>query len=243
MNNNRMISALLVFTLVLSMAVFVSADNPASLQLGDTTGDGAIDAGDALEVLQHSVGKREKFTAEWTTSGDNAGGVPIPPRQYDTLAQFKQWAETATLPPEGFNYNRIESNYLIPGDQDMLIIDRYFLVPEVSEEFTFLGILDGFAYIQFVFENEKGEYLYCSYYTAPQLLSDHISAETTTLKRYNGVDYYVNEVENQVIRSYDGYVITLSTNAHNATLTTDQMMETFITCSKVTLPPLKTTIQ
>lgn len=139
MKTNRFLSILLIISLTVSLAVFATADNPASLQLGDTTGDGKIDAADALEVLQYSVGKRDSFSAETASSGDSQSSI-LAVHVYNTVADFHEWLVNQPAAPEDYVFsNDTMYDYILPNRQEMWL-ERYYLVPNVPEDYVLKGI-------------------------------------------------------------------------------------------------------
>lgn len=97
MKTNRILSVLLILSIAFSVCIFATADNLDALKLGDTNGDGKINAGDALEILQYAVGSRTQFSAQVTSSdidnnGGGSGDIVHPENlKFTTEAELRNW--------------------------------------------------------------------------------------------------------------------------------------------------------
>lgn len=236
MKMNRFISILLILSLTVSLAVLVSADNPISLQLGDTTGDGKINAADALEVLQYSVGKRQKFTAE-TTVSDVGGGSCMPMLKFDTVEEFQKWLESLQAPPEEYVLTgQTFFNYLQSGYQDMFLIDRFYLLPKLSGDLKLSFISVHPAEIAFVYKDAQGKEWWYDYRT---IFDEEIGTSSSIVQEYNGVNYYINSEYGEATRKIAGYNanVTIEIPA-NGDFDMREIETAFSSFTRVNLPPL-----
>lgn len=162
MKTNRLISILLILSLVVSLAVFVSADNPASLRLGDVNGNGIINAADALEVLQYSVGKRDRFTAE-ISGGDSSGSHYYPRLEFASYSDFSTWLTALEVRPETVEFASDDAfRYIHPEYYSGMIEDKGYYVPSV-EGMTLKAITVILAKIIYIFHDADGNTISCSY--------------------------------------------------------------------------------
>lgn len=144
MNTNRWISVLLAVAMALSLCVFVAADNPASLRLGDANGNGTIEAADALEILQYAVGKRSAFSAEQPAAPQPAGEPAV--KQLPSLEAYETWVQGLKQAPADWEemdhdtFQRTFFQYAQPRYQPMLAADRFYLLPVVPSGWRVAGV-------------------------------------------------------------------------------------------------------
>lgn len=134
MNKKKFIAAVVAIGL-LTLCLFANADITTSLKLSDTNGDGNITTADALEVLQYSVGKIDKFSAEKETEsgvgggfggGDNVHPSTIEEYEYPwidfyTIEDMRNWlnseeahTEYSGIFSKGINAAKAKGSVLIP---------------------------------------------------------------------------------------------------------------------------------
>ena len=153
MKNKALISLILVCALILSLAVFASADNSLTLRLGDTDGDGEITTGDALNVLQYAVGKRDKFPAEESSSssssqGSTGGDISVP--ELNSLEELEIWITTDEL--TGYFAER-KASIIARGDE-LFTVKQYYRLADSFSDFTVNRVVAHIAGYEIAYSSE-----------------------------------------------------------------------------------------
>lgn len=260
MKTNRVISVLLLFTLALSLCVFVAADDPASLRLGDTNGNGTIEAGDALEILQYSVGKRDAFSAETASASDSSSGDERPTGGEPpvlTLAspeEFETWVTgLKQAPPEYYQdafYDNLDEDdlwrtyytYAQPRYQPMFALDRFYLMPAARSGWKIESVMIETVDISMKLTdgNQNHWFGYCTIHQD----SSVFDRPDYTKYEYNGTTYYYEKWKDgsydvfTMVGDYDYYVHTYIP-AEQADPLDWKMVEDALAYEKIDLPPFE----
>ena len=180
-------------------------------------------------------------------TGSPAG--PLAFRTGDVLGNFKKWIETVPLMPDDVQAgSEAYYYYLNPEFQEMLVNDRYYLLPIASEGYALKSIWITTG-ITFYFENNEGNLIQFSYATWREQLPKELSAENQKLVQFGGVQYlqekntYKGSTNLKLTRKYDKYTISVSCDNANKTGITPEQAANLFTFTKVDLPPLKAVMQ
>ncbi len=176
-----------------------------------------------------------------------SGAVPAPPLQFtsgDVLGDFKNWIETVPLITEDVVPGSSEYYYYLkPGYQDMLIEDRYYLLPNTPAGYTLHSIFVYARSIAFNFKSKEGEIFAFDVGTEAKQLPLALSSSKQKFVEYEGIQY-LQEIESsnddlyykRLYRNYEKYTIGITFK--DPYPTTEDMAD-MVTFNKVQLPPLK----
>lgn len=180
----------------------------------------------------------------------SVSNVPAPPlsfRSGDVLGDFKKWIEKATIIsddiPSGTDaYYR----YLKPELQEMLIDDRYYLLPTAPKGYTLRSIWVYPMHLSFVYENQEGFKIQFGYDTWRNQLPTELSSQNQKFVEFSSVQYLQTNLtyndgteEIKLDRNYDKYTITIICDNTEKTGITPEQAANLFTFTKVELPPLK----
>ena len=145
------------------------------------------------EPVQSVVEQPEEEPVEKENEPSVSGGEPAPPLTFDSgdiLGEFKTWIQTVPLMPEDVVPGSDEYYYYLkPELQEMLIDDRYYLLPDTPNEYALCAIMVSARDISFGYTNEDGYIIEFSYRTDQELLPDTISSSKQQFVKYGDVQY------------------------------------------------------
>ena len=177
-------------------------------------------------------------------------GTPVGPlvfRSGDVLGEFKKWIETVPLIPDDVKAgSEAYYYYLKPEFQEMLLDDRYYLLPTAPKGYTLDSIWVCAPSISFVYKDQAGIFADFNYFTKKEQLPTTLSSQNQKFVEFSGVQYLQTystpndgTTELKLQRNYDKYTISITCDNIGKTGITPEQAANLFTFTKVALPPLK----
>ena len=196
-----------------------------------------------------SVAQQPQKELNKEVSGTPAG--PLVFRSGDVLGEFKKWIETVPLMPDDVQAgSEAYYYYLKPEFQEMLLDDRYYLLPTAPKGYTLDSIWVSAPSISFVYKDQAGVSADFNYFTMKEQLPTTLSSQNQKFVEFSGVQYLQTystpndgTTELKLQRNYDKYTISITCDNVGKTGITPEQVANLFTFTEVDLPPLKAVIQ
>ncbi|MBR4868525.1 MAG: hypothetical protein IKU10_05160, partial [Clostridia bacterium] len=162
-----------------------------------------------------------------------------------------KWIQNATLIPQEIEpgtdrYYR----YLKPELQEMLLNERYYLLPTAPQGCMLRSIWVYPLSIMFVYETQDGCSVMFGYDTMRNQIPTTLSSQNQKFVKFGDVQYMQTNLvyndgttELQLQRNYDKYTITIRCKNIDKSGMTPEEAANLFTFTKVPLPPLKETVK
>ena len=189
--------------------------------------------------LTLSVEKSGEHTFEDSNGSETIITNDLPqPKEFSTLSEFKNWINTATLSPTGNDEMLGIYDYLRPGYQEMFLVDRFYLIPSVSDEYVLKKITMDSVEIVFNYVDSNGKDRYYSYCTLSKTLNETIPSSINNLTEYNGVSYYIRTDRKKAYCNFERYVVSATIDVDNSNGVDMGSVERSLQFTRVELPAL-----
>ncbi len=175
---------------------------------------------------------------------DHIQTIPHEPRVFDSLESFDTWVKSAEISFEAEELGSEYYDYLRPQVQEMLIEERYYLLPVVPKNLSLMKIIMRPMEISFQYIDEYKKMYYYTFDTRSGLFDQYAwNDQNYTKIESNGITYYIEKegYRKDSVSAYcdlDGYGTNVTVDIDNANSIDTTNIISVIQFEKVMLPAL-----